>query len=509
LRTLGLPSGYPGAVSTAKVIVAVFVGFLCAVSVFTAAAGLTGSLLAALSISATITTLVSLRVRRRLAALEEQAAGRGLVVVSGVATVLAVFQLVRLTVFTVAPTRDDFAAVPWSTFSRHHYCATAYFVAGGAAREATNVYDNTLYDHPDSVATAQRRPRTIDGFNVDVYEYPPPFLLLPRLLMRVAPGFTRFRMVWFGLSSASLLVAMLLAAAALPRAQATRAVLLMPLVWAGLSTIGGLQMGNFQVMTLAISMAAMAMFSRRHDTAGGALLGFAVVGKLFPGMLLIYLAARRAWRPVVATCLGGMLIVLLALWDMGLAPLAAFVDHLPRLLGGEAFAVFRNPAGVAANLSIPGLVFKLRFFGLPDMGFGGAKVVGWIYTVIAVAVTLLLARRGRGGPVAWITVLVLATLRSPFLPASYAAVAPLWLLTLLGAENVVRARTLAWIGLAWLALELIWPVDWPLDPRVASAINVVPMATILALVVLAVRADIGTAELRATTDLPAPTAATG
>ena len=226
-------------------------------------------------------------------------------------------------------------------------------------------------------------------------------------------------------------------------------------------------------------------------------------------MLVLYLAVRREWRPVVATCLGGLLIALLALWDMGVAPFAAFVHHLPRLLGGEAFAAFRNPAAVAANLSIPGLVFKLRFFGLPDVGFGGAKLVGWIYTVIAVTVTVLLARRGRGGPIAWITVLVLATLRSPFLPVTYAGVAPLWLLTLLGAENVVRGRALMWIGLAWLAFELVWPVDWPLDPRVASAINLVPMATMLALVVLAVRSDMGPTGLRAKTDSPAPTLATG
>jgi alpha-1,2-mannosyltransferase len=495
--------------SPAKAIVAVFVGVVCGISIFTAAAGLTGSLPAALAISAAITTVIALGLRRRLAALDEQAAGRGLLVLSGVASVLAILQLVRLTVFTVAPTRDDFAAVPWSSFSRHHYCATAYFVAGGVAREVTNVYDNALYDHPDSVATAQRKPRTIGGFNVDVYEYPPPFLLLPRVLMQVAPDLTRFRMVWFGLSSASLLLAMLITAAALPRAAATRAVLLMPLVWAGLPTIGGLQMGNFQVMTLAISMAGMAMFSRRHDAAGGALLGFAVVGKLFPGMLLLYLAARRAWRPVLATGIGGLLIVLLALWDMGLAPFAEFVHHLPRLLGGEAFAAFRNPAAVANNVSVPGLVFKLRFFGFPDVGFGGAKLVGWIYTALAVAVTILLARRGRGGPVAWITVLVLATLRSPFLPVTYAAITPLWLLTLLGAENVVRGRALAWIGLAWLAFELVWPVDWPLDPRVASAINLLPMATMLALVVIAVRSDTGPTGLRAATDSLAPTPATG
>jgi hypothetical protein len=94
-------------------------------------------------------------------------------------------------------------------------------------------------------------------------------------------------------------------------------------------------------------------------------------------------------------------------------------------------------------------------------------------------------------------VLVLATLRSPFLPVTYAAVAPLWLLTLLGAEDGERRGTLAWIGLAWLAFEIVWPVDWPLDPRVVSAINLVPMATMLALVVVAVRREIGAADARA------------
>jgi hypothetical protein len=123
--------------------------------------------------------------------------------------------------------------------------------------------------------------------------------------------------------------------------------------------------------------------------------------------------------------------------------------------------------------------------------------------VIAVTLTVLLARRGRAGPIAWITVLILATLRSPFLPVGYAAVTPLWLLTLLGARDAVRGRALAWIGLAWLAFEIVWPVDWPLDPRVASAINLVPMAMMLALVVLAVRSELGSEAARGTTVVPA------
>ncbi len=91
----------------------------------------------------------------------------------------------------------------------------------------------------------------------------------------------------------------------------------------------------------------------------------------------------------------------------------------------------------------------------------------------------------------------------------YAGVAPLWLLTLLGAVNGVRGRALVWIGIAWLAFELVWPVDWPLDPRIASLINLVPMAAMLSLVVVAVRSDLGSGELRARTEDAAPTPAVG
>ena len=74
----------------AKLTVAVFVGFICFISVFTVAAGLTGSLPAALAVSAVITTASWLALRRRLTALDEGAAGRGLLLLSGVATALAI-----------------------------------------------------------------------------------------------------------------------------------------------------------------------------------------------------------------------------------------------------------------------------------------------------------------------------------------------------------------------------------------------------------------------------------
>jgi hypothetical protein len=60
------------------------------------------------------------------------------------------------------------------------------------------------------------------------------------------------------------------------------------------------------------------------------------------------------------------------------------------------------------------------------------------------------------------------------------------------------------MGLAWLAFEIVWPVDWSLDPRIAAAMNFVPMATMLALVVIAIRANLG--QTSATRLSPAVTA---
>ena len=41
------------------------------------------------------------------------------------------------------------------------------------------------------------------------------------------------------------------------------------------------------------------------------------------------------------------------------------------------------------------MVFKLRLWGVPHMGFDAMRIVGWIYTLVVVAGTVWLARRVR------------------------------------------------------------------------------------------------------------------
>jgi hypothetical protein len=480
-----------GASSVLRALVALGVAIATALFVFATVAGITGSWQAGIVVGALAAVGVGvLGFKRPVVQLDAAASSRGLAILSGLATVVALVQLVRMTVFMATPARVGYSVLPSSDFELHHSCMSAYYVAARAADTASSVYDGSLYNLPSANPAAPRKPRMLGFFRIDVYEYPPPFLLVPRALGVVAPDFLRFRLLWFGLTTGVVLLAMLITARALRPAAGTRALLLSPIVWAALPTLSAVQKGNAQLLVLALAMLAMVLFQQRRWAAGGALLAWATVSKLFPGMLIVYLLARRQWRPAIWTAAFGALFALATFIDLGRAPYVAFLDHLPGLLGGEAFPALRNPPTIAINFSMPGLAFKLKLFGLAGMSYGAAKVIGWVYTAIVVWVVIVIGRRpiDEGeAPLAWMAILVLATLRSPFLPQAYAAFAPLWLLTLLAATAAPTARTLALVVLTWLGLNVFWPLDWPMDPRLLALLNTIPQGITIALAVLALR----------------------
>jgi hypothetical protein len=458
---------------------------------FTAGFGLTGSRAAAAGIAAAAAGLVAWRVgRRRGLALDEAAAPRALRIVSALATGAALVQLARLAVFHVAPAETGYSWAPGSDWETRHACISAYFEAAALAESVPNVYDEALYSAPDDDPARPRKARMMDGFSVDTYEYPPPFLLLPRVLRLLTPEFLAFRSLWFGLTGAAVLAVLMVLAGFLGPATGTRALLLSPLAFVALPTLSAIQKGNFQILTVAASMLAMVLFERRRFAAGGALLAFVTVSKLFPGLLGVYLLARRQWRAAAWSAGFGVLFAVATLIDLGWIPYRAFLDHVPGLLSGESFPAFRNPAARAINFSVPGLVFKLGLFGVPGMSFGAAKIVGWIYTlVVTVAVWVVGRRTFRQGdlPMVWMAILILATLRSPFLPQSYAAFPPLLLLVLLAARRVPTARSLAAVLAAWAVLNFLWPLDWPIDPRLLAVLNLVPQSLAIGLAAYALR----------------------
>ena len=184
----------------------------------------------------------------------------------------------------------------------------------------------------------------------------------------------RLRPVWFALTALLLGAAYLAAAAWIGGKAGWRMGLLFPLFWLSLPVQAGLQMGNFHLPMVALSVLAMLAFARRRTALGGALLAFAVAAKLSPAVLLVYLAVRRRWRALAWTAGFGALLVAMTWLVFGAQPFRAFFqDHVPRLASGEAFsfvsipqAMAARPGPVAGNLSPFGLVLKLQRLGVPE-----------------------------------------------------------------------------------------------------------------------------------------------
>ena len=214
-----------------------------------------------------------------------------------------------------------------------------------------------------------------------------------------------------------------------------------------------------------MSMLAMLAFERGRNAAGGALLGFAVF-KIFPGLLGVYLLATRRWRAALWTFGFFLIYSLIAYAEMGPKPFESFVHYeLPRIANGEAWAWLENEgleAVVAINDSVPGAVLKLRQLGVPGMTRGAETIVSWIWTALAVLLTVLAARRAQQQSrleraASWLAILAVAAFRSPFVPDTYGLFPVVWLWSLVAASALPRTRTIVVLTGLWIALAAVLP----------------------------------------------------
>lgn len=358
------------------------------------------------------------------------------------------------------------------TFFLRHNCYTSYAIAGLlAAQKAENVYDPSQYRDPVQETEIHRR--VGEALTIDTYQYPPPFLLLPRLLRWITGDFFRTRALWFAIN----LLAFTLTAVALARWIGRDAFgpawLVWPSVLASWVARGTLQVENYHLLVITLSVAGMLALESRRHALGGALLGFVIVSKLFPGVLLVYLVVRRAWRAVVWT-LGWMVAYAAAtLLVFGTRPYAAFLTyHLPRLASGEAFSfACERIRPLTLNGSVMGLPFKLDWLGwLGGLDPGVvAHLLTWVYTVgLLVAIGVLGVRhvRSSSSPVdridlarVWVVLLILGQMRSPFLPL-YGNIALLWLLPLLFPRRRPASALTVGAAALWIAFATFLPLPW-------------------------------------------------
>lgn len=397
---------------------------------------------------------------------------------AGVLALLAVLQVARLSCFMADPFLRWGSAYPPVEFGVRHMCMSAYIHAADLTRRGvTNVYAEEYYPaygsgEPDAAGQVTSAVANLAPYVGDAFEYPPPFLLLPRAALFLTNDFLVMRTGWFLLQAAVFYVLFLALAHWVGGRRGTLSIVLLSGVLSSFSLLFNWQFGQFQLAVVMLAIGGMLSFQVGRNRLGGALLAGAIVTKLFPGLLLIYLILRRRFRPILWTMLFASAYTLAGLLVLGAAPYQAFFGyHLPRLASGEAFSFFLSTdLTVASNASVYAIPFKLQRLGVPGMSAGVASAVTWAYTALILGAIVIAARRPRPPalePIVWLGILTLGSLRSPDAPNVYVGACALWLLTLLAVDTRGRAGAVALFVAVWICVCVQPPLS---DPKATIAL---------------------------------------
>jgi hypothetical protein len=375
-----------------------------------------------------------------------------------VLALLTVLQSGRLSAFMANPANKWGSAVPIPKAMRHA-CMAAYVQAAQLSRDGDpNVYAAEHYPlfrpEPLPDAAADSPVEGLGWYIDDPYEYPPPFLVVPRAALALTNHFLIIRAWWFALNTLLVSALALLVASWIGGRAGLWAALLYPAVWISLPAMFNFQVGQLHLLTIALSMGAMVAFERKRPLAGGAMLAFAMVCKIAPGILLVPLLLQRRWREVGYTLAASAAFVLLGLLVLGTGPYESFFSYqLPRIASGEAFSfVGKEVFTVARNMSPYAIPYKLRILGLP-IGASAAPAISWVYLAAVIPLAVVAARRiddRLAQATMWLGLLNLGVLRSPAAPA-YVTAAALWLFTLVFARGLSRPRA-ALLVVGWVVL---------------------------------------------------------
>lgn len=386
--------------------------------------------------------------------------------------VVSVAQTARLSCFMADDQMRWGSAFPPTPEGVEHMCLASYVQAADLTRQgAPNVYAAEHYPAFSDAAfgEASVAPSPVDNIEPyieDAYEYPPPFLLLPRLALASSNDYMVHRTSWFMLQALAFLAFALSILRRIPVERRVLPLLLLPAYVATLPAMFTLQFGQWHLAAILLAMGGMLAFSDERHALGGALLGTAVVTKIFPGLLVAYLLVQRRWRAVAWTSAWCVAHALLAFAILGPAPFVAFFEyHLPRIATGEAFSFFlKSDLVIASNYGVYGIPIKLGKLGVPGMSLGAASTLTWIYGVVILGAAAVVARRtqdARAPLAVWLGLLVLASLRSPLAPSVYVAAPAIWLLTLVAHRIATRARGVVVVVIGFVTLGGLPPLPTP------------------------------------------------
>jgi len=471
-----------------RTLVLLVIACLIAPALFIAARAAGMSTLAGGLVSAGAAALMLLGVKRVIPESSARGGGgqRALFGLWVVLNLIAAYQLASLGVFMLDSTQADYAINPTiralsdpemkKPFFLKHNCFTSYVIGAHLASQgAENIFD------PDNYRDS-KQPTAIheiigERHTIDTYQYPPPFLILPKLLLATRGDFFQVRTYWYALNILCTVLTITALVLWLGGKEFNVYWLALPVVLLSPNVQGTWQVGNAHFLIICMALLGMLAFEKKRNALGGLLLGFAIVSKIFPGVLLAYLLLRRSWRAAGWTIAAMATYSIAALLIFGDKPYRAFVDfQLPRLASGDAFWFAREHIrAILVNLSVMGTVYKLHTLDLLGQ-LDPAPIAGavmWIFTAALLFCIFVLGLKHHQRAFdfespktdnrlalacVWVVLLILGQLRSPFLPWDYGSILVIVLLALLaptGAHWIGRAVLLL---LGWLMFAVHYPL---------------------------------------------------
>jgi hypothetical protein len=371
--------------------------------------------------------------------------------------VLSMVQTTRITANRLNP-ENRMVILTGNEFWTAHECGTAYF----HACELNDHGEENLYHagHYPALNRDLEAQTQFEGMEVgDAYQYPPQFLLLPKTILLFTDHYPTIRYVWFALQFLGIAAVFLLLAHWVGGTAGRWMAMLAPLVILSPAALYVYQYTQFHFAAIVMAVAGMLAFEKNKNALGGALLAFAIIGKIFPGFLVILLLAERRWKPLAWTAGFGVAYTVAALAVLGLAPFSAFFSyHLPRLQSFSAFAFldiwpeYRLEL-ITANLSPYGQIMRLGEMGLRGMTDSVASASNSLFMIALIMGIVFAGRRmmtkERRAQI-WLGILGLASMGSPAAWGDYITLPALWILTIVTVEAVKNRRVAIATGTCWI-----------------------------------------------------------
>ena len=446
------------------ILVALFLWLTPVLAVGTGGLGL--SVVPALGAGVALAALIAAPTSRVIAARLSARVPPVIIAALVLAAAVAILRFGALSIFMADVGRLEFSVEPADEFRRTHSCVSAYaesarFLAEGGH----NIYERDLY-RPGNV------PRKMGPLGVDPFHYPPPFLLVPQAVRIVAPDFWEFRRIWFAIQSLTLAGAVIGVAAWIGGLAGAIALLGGVLLMAFPQAAHTFQQGNFQATAVPLAAVAFVLLTAGRHRTGGAVLAYASLAKIFPGVLVVPLLAARQWRSAawIAGC--GAALLALTILVQGDRPLRDFVStSLPEISSGAAFPQTEMQQFPRINWSAYGQTVRLRQLGADWLTRPRGLAVAQVYGLLVVALAVWAGWNRRFDPALAserilvvqlaLALLSLASFRSPFVGAGYGVLATLWLMGLLAAGASTLARSIGWLAALCALASASWIIPSP------------------------------------------------